>query len=230
MYPLLRLCASLADVDAARSASTGRRHSEGGQCAAWHTHVAAANEHARAIAQARRRQENDEFRRLSAMLPVARAISATHLDKATIVRVTVAFVRLHAHLERWKRRRRAAGALVERAIEANLVTVRQTIGNSRSATSRAIGDIFSSDARRFFAVLRTKWRCFVRLGNHQPTSWPLASEQQLGDHLRRLKADEVRLFTSCRSNCAAVRFGPTYMRTTCNDLRRSSRGLTPPTR
>lgn len=57
------------------------------------------------------------------MLPVARAISATHLDKATIVRVTVGFVRLHTHLERWNRHSWATNSTLDRVVEGNLVNV-----------------------------------------------------------------------------------------------------------
>ncbi|CAD5229181.1 unnamed protein product [Bursaphelenchus okinawaensis] len=51
--------------------------------------------HARSVAQERRRQENEQFKRLSMLLPVARAISEKHLDKATVVRLAGTYIKLH---------------------------------------------------------------------------------------------------------------------------------------
>uniref|UniRef100_A0A914C5Q7 BHLH domain-containing protein n=2 Tax=Acrobeloides nanus TaxID=290746 RepID=A0A914C5Q7_9BILA len=47
------------------------------------------------VAQQRRCLESVEFKKLSAVLPISRAISEQHLDKNTIVRLASTYIRLH---------------------------------------------------------------------------------------------------------------------------------------
>jgi hypothetical protein len=76
--------------------------------------TASNNAHARGIAQVRRRQENEEFRKLSELLPVARAISSKHLDKGTIIRLAGAYCRLNRVIAHWKSQKCLSnGPLVE---------------------------------------------------------------------------------------------------------------------
>uniref|UniRef100_A0A914USD8 BHLH domain-containing protein n=1 Tax=Plectus sambesii TaxID=2011161 RepID=A0A914USD8_9BILA len=49
----------------------------------------------RHAAQHRRLNENSEFEQLSAVLPIARAISSQLLDKASVVRLTISCMRLY---------------------------------------------------------------------------------------------------------------------------------------
>ncbi|KHN88233.1 Helix-loop-helix 34 [Toxocara canis] len=51
--------------------------------------------HQRTVAQQRRFLENVEFDKLSAELPIARAISGQHIDKTSVVRLASTFIRLH---------------------------------------------------------------------------------------------------------------------------------------
>ncbi|KAI6173322.1 Helix-loop-helix 34 [Aphelenchoides besseyi] len=71
------------------------------------------NSHARTMAQERRRMENSEFHRLSSLLPLPRAISEKHLDKATIVRIASTFIRLNHAVNQWKSNRTFGGPLIE---------------------------------------------------------------------------------------------------------------------
>ncbi|MFH4983560.1 hypothetical protein AB6A40_010269 [Gnathostoma spinigerum] len=54
----------------------------------------------RSLAQQRRMMENIEFEKLSAELPIARAISGQHIDKTSVVRLAATFVRLNDYLTR----------------------------------------------------------------------------------------------------------------------------------
>lgn len=78
--------------------------------------------HARSVAQERRRQENEEFKRLSSLLPVARAISEKHLDKATVVRLASTYIRLHQVVAPIKRNM----VQVLPVLDANLINVRSS--------------------------------------------------------------------------------------------------------
>ncbi|KAI6232563.1 Helix-loop-helix 34 [Aphelenchoides besseyi] len=75
--------------------------------------TSAMNSHARTMAQERRRMENSEFHRLSSLLPLPRAISEKHLDKATIVRIASTYIRLNHAVSQWKSNRTFGGPLIE---------------------------------------------------------------------------------------------------------------------
>ncbi|CAD5234635.1 unnamed protein product [Bursaphelenchus xylophilus] len=74
--------------------------------------------HARSVAQERRRQENEQFKRLSLLLPVARAISEKHLDKATVVRLAGTYIKLHHAVNPIKRR-----PFISPLIDVNLIDI-----------------------------------------------------------------------------------------------------------
>ncbi|EPB75103.1 hypothetical protein ANCCEY_05826 [Ancylostoma ceylanicum] len=49
----------------------------------------------RTLAQHRRHMENGEFSNLARELPLARAITGQHIDKTTMVRLALSYIKLH---------------------------------------------------------------------------------------------------------------------------------------